>query len=116
MLQPKEKLIKQLQKNSAFWSYDLGEDDLFGIPDEFLIEKTLLHGDVEQLYLLFSLFPDPKIRTYWENNLVPYEKYRRINHYLGLFFFHIKDISSFLSQRILAYPRLERLRLLAAED
>ena len=116
MLPNREILIKQLQKNSAFWSYGLQEDGSVWVPDELLIEKTLLHGDLEQLCLLFHIFPVEKVRCCWEKELVPHEKYRRINHYLGLFFFHIKDISSFLNQRVLAHPRLERLRLLAAED
>lgn len=112
----KEILLEELQENHAFWSYDPGDLDGTNIPDELLIEQTLMHGDVEQLFLLFELFPETQIRTVWENQLVPHEKYRSINHYLGLFFFHIKDISSFLNQRIVAHPRLERLRLLAAED
>lgn len=111
-----KKLLEQLEKNSAFWSYDLGEQGGANIPDELLIEQTLLQGDVEQLFLLFELFPETQIRTVWENKLVPHEKYRSINHYLGLFFFQIKEISSFLNQRIVAHPRLERLKLLAAED
>ena len=109
-------LVQQLLKNNVFWSYDFNEEQGSCIPDELLIESTLLHGDVEQLFLLFSLFPESQLLNFWENSLVPHEKYRRINHYLGLFFFHIKDISSFLNKRIGEHPRLERLKLLAAQN
>lgn len=107
-------LIEQLKSQNVLWSYDLSRTD--DLPDEVLMEETLLHGDVDQLKLLFSIFPAEGLQAFWEEKLVPHERYRRINHYLGLFFFEVPDISSFLDQRIVAYPRLERLRLLASED
>lgn len=115
MSTPRELLIEQLKENSTFWSYDLSAEHGV-ISDELLMEQTLLHGDVDQLLLLFSIFSKEQIRTFWERKLVPHEKYRRINHYLGVFFFQVTDISSFLNQRIIAYPRMERLRLLATKD
>ncbi|NRB65255.1 MAG: hypothetical protein HRU40_19940 [Saprospiraceae bacterium] len=107
-------LIDQLESQNVLWSYDVSRTD--DLPDEVLMEETLLHGDVDQLKLLFSIFPAEGLQAFWEEKLVPHERYCRINHYLGLFFFEVPDISSFLDQRIVAYPRLERLRLLIAED
>lgn len=108
-------LINQLKQNAAFWSYQLSDQDS-NIPDAILIEQTLLHGDVLDLIALFDIFTLSDIKAVWEEKVVPHERNRRLNHYLGIFFFRIPDITNYLNKRIIERPRLERFRLLTSQD
>ncbi|MBK8491423.1 MAG: hypothetical protein IPL49_11200 [Saprospirales bacterium] len=110
----KPEFIQSLLPKNLFWSYDTREEQ--SIPDEVVIEQVLLYGDVPDLTQLFHLWDKKLIQKIWEEQLLPHERHRKINYYLGVFFFQIPHINNFLNKHIRAYPRLERLRLLAAGD
>lgn len=43
----KQELLSKLKQEHCFWSYN--EDSIKDIPDDMLIEKTLLHLDLEEI-------------------------------------------------------------------
>lgn len=49
----KQELLSKLKQEHCFWSYN--EDSIKDIPDDMLIEKTLLHLDLEEINQLFGL-------------------------------------------------------------
>lgn len=110
----KPEFINKMAEKNLFWSYDLKSGS--ELPDEVVIEQVLLYGDVPDLLALFRLWDEEQIRKVWEEQLVPQGRYRKINYYLGVFFFQVADINNYLNQRVRAYPRLERLQGLVASD
>ena len=110
----KQKITAYLIQHNHLWSYDAGQ--VKNLPDSILIEHALLYCDVEGLLLLFESFDKDDIRRVWEQKIVPHRRYHKLNFYLGLFFFRVKNIRHFLEQRIVEYPRLRRLKLLASKN
>ena len=47
-------LLEKILKEHAFWSYD--QQLIKNVPDEVLIEKVLLHLDIEDVQFLFKVF------------------------------------------------------------
>ena len=79
-------LLNQLKDYGAFWSYsDIGEN----IPDESLIENTLIYLDLEQINLLFEIFPKEYIKKIWSDNILVQEpRYHNLNKFLSWFYFN----------------------------
>ena len=110
----KEKLLKMLVAKGLLWSYP--SERIKYLSDNIIIEHTLAFGDVPELQTLFSIFPREQIKQVWLECLLPDERYRKSNRYLGLFFFDIQEIDQFLNHHAEDYSRMEKLRLLAARD
>lgn len=51
----KQELLSKLKQEHCFWSYD--EASIKDIPDDMLIEKTLLHLDLDEINQLFLIYP-----------------------------------------------------------
>jgi len=97
--QIREHLLAMLQKEHAFWSYDVTSVKV--MPDESLIEQTLLHLDIDELLLLFQLFPKKMIKRVWVNKIVPLEPtYHGLNRLYAFMFFNIKHPDRFLQYHI----------------
>ena len=47
-------LIDKLKKEHCFWSFD--EHSIEDVPDDILIEKTMIYLDLPEIDALFSLF------------------------------------------------------------
>ena len=69
----KQELLSKLKQEHCFWSYN--EDSIKDIPDNMLIEKTLLHLDLEEISQLFLVYPFKKIKQVWLDYLIPQEEY-----------------------------------------
>lgn len=108
----KNTFVTSLADRNFFWSYQKGQD----IPDPVVIEQVLLQGEVPDLKLLFRMFDNALVRRVWEEKILPQRRYRKINYYLGTFFFDIDDIRKLLNKRADDHPRLDRLQKLAAPD
>ncbi len=90
----KESLFRELMDLQVFWSYK--KPDLYTLSDEILIEKVLLHSDLDSIYKLFDIFPahdigEGKISAslemlFWE---LPASKLILIDGYAGTFFHEI---------------------------
>ncbi|MFN0213204.1 MAG: hypothetical protein ACKVT2_03035 [Saprospiraceae bacterium] len=110
----KKSLLEALAAKGLLWSYQPAQTK--HLADSIIIEHTLAFGDVPELQILFSIFPREEIKQVWIECLLPDERYRKSNRYLGLFFFEIQEIDQFLNQHANDYSRMEKLRLLAANN
>ena len=85
----KEKLLDKLKQEHCFWSYN--EESIEHVSDSILIEKTLLYLDLEEINLLFQLYPFKKIKQVWLEYLIPQEEYLyTLNRFLAWYYFKIK--------------------------
>jgi hypothetical protein len=84
----KSELIQKLHEEKAFWSYS--KSSIIQIPDELLIEKVLLHLDIDSLSSLFSLFPKKMIRNIWKEKMLSQEPvYHQLNRLYAFMYFDI---------------------------
>ena len=82
-------LINKLKENNSFWSYD--NETIVDIPDEMLVELVMLRLDIDEINLLFRLFPYKKIKKFWlENVVVLGERYYSLNSFFAWYYFHAK--------------------------
>jgi len=93
----KNELAEQLFKVNAFWSYAnvLAEN----IPEEELIEKTLIYLDLRDINRLFELFPREYIRKVWRDKMVIQGDYLfNLNVMIALYYFDIKQPEKYLKR------------------
>jgi hypothetical protein len=96
-------LSKKLIEQNRFWSFEMRQDTT--VPDDILIEKTLIYLDIDDIKLLFALFSYRKIKQVWRDRLVIQgDYYRSLNKLLAWMYFDIKNpnkyINSVVSQHI----------------
>jgi len=95
----KEILNKKLIDQHDYWSFNVNADT--PVPDDILIEKTLLYLDIEDINLLFTLFPRKKIKQVWRDRLVIQgDYYRRLNKLLAWMYFDIKNPDQYINKTI----------------
>ena len=88
-------LEKKLLKLNALWSYDLPAN--LEIPDDVLIEKVLLHLDLDEVKTLFVLFEKQKIRKIWKERMLSQEPlYHGLNRLYAFLLFGIKHPDRYL--------------------
>lgn len=91
----KQQLLAKLKQEHCFWSYN--EDSITDISDDMLIEKTLLHLDLEEINLLFSIYPFEKIKQVWLDYLIPQEEYLyTLNRFLAWYYFKVKKPDAYI--------------------
>ena len=82
-------LLERLKQENCLWSYDV--DAISRIPDDLLIELVLIHLDLEEINLLFEIFPYQKIKTAWLEQVVAQgERYFTLNKFLAWYYFKMK--------------------------
>ena len=82
---------------NAFWSYNSYGISEETISDEMLIEKSLIHLDIDEITKLFSIFPFKKIKEVWKNQLCIQEPYYHgLNTMLAYLYFDIKNPDRYL--------------------
>ena len=95
----RKQLIRELAINKVFWSYKKPEPD--SIPDEILIEKTLIHLDIVDINKLFLIFPQVKIRNIWNEKVVINDAlFHSMNLLFAHLYFNIKDPESYLERSL----------------
>lgn len=105
----KVNLFNKLKQANAFWSYDMS--DVLMIPDESIIEKTLIHLDLDEIVDLLKIYPKSFIKNVWIDRLVRAEpKYHNYNLLFAIMLFHIKN-----PDRYLAEHRTKKEKLLCKE-
>jgi len=93
----KSSLLSSLKKMNAFWSYNSSGISEKTISDEMLIEKSLIHLDIDEITKLFSIFPFKKIKEVWKNQLCIQEPYYHgLNTMLAYLYFDIKNPDRYL--------------------
>jgi hypothetical protein len=95
----KEQLFNKLKDEHAFWSF---EDPVMAqISDELLIEKVLIHLDIQEINQLFVLYPKSKIKKVWINNIIPLEpQYHSYNMLFAAVYFDIKDPGRYIKRKV----------------
>ena len=96
-METRKKIIENLIRQNCFWSYD--KDSIReNIDDSLLIEHTLLYADIEDLFRLFIVFDKNKIQKVWEERILQDSRFIKRNHYLGNFFFNVKNVKDYIEQ------------------
>jgi hypothetical protein len=86
----KNNLTLKLHQENAFWSFIVPANGM--VPDDILIEKVLQHLDIDDIHLIFKLFPKRKIQVIWKEKMLSQEPmYHGLNRLLAFLFFNIKD-------------------------
>lgn len=102
----KQELLSKLKQEHCFWSYN--EDSIQHISDDMLIEKTLLHLDLEEINLLFRIYPFKKVKQVWLDYLVPQEEYLyTLNRFFAWYYFKAKKPDSYIKS--MATRRLNKM-------
>ena len=87
----KNGIIEKLIKEKSFWSYSFLSKDQ--VDDDTLFEKCLIDLDIDDINLLFKIFPKERIKKVWEDNILVLEPYyHNMNVFFGWFYFGIDDI------------------------
>lgn len=90
-------LCEQLVAKNAFWSYDVKSFD--AIPDEELIEKCFTILDIDDIDLMFEIYPRKHIQQVWRNNMAIQGEYlQRLNVMIAMYYFGIKEPEKYLSK------------------
>ncbi len=93
----KEMLIEKLLKQNRFWSFD--KHHFSETTDDIFFEKTLLYLDIEDINLLFKIYPHKKIKQVWLERLaVQRNYYARLNKFLAWMYFDIKLPEQYLKR------------------
>lgn len=91
----KKELFDRLKEDHALWSFK--NPDISQISDEILIEKVLLHLDIQDINKLFNIYPKSKIKYVWINNIIPLEpQYHSYNILFGAIYFNIKNPNRYI--------------------
>ena len=91
----KQDLLAKLKQEHCFWSYD--ESSVQDIPDDMLIEKTLLCLDLKEINSLFRIFPFRKIKKVWLEHLVPQGEYLyTLNRFFAWYYFKAKNPDAYV--------------------
>lgn len=90
-------LCEQLVKKNAFWSYDVKSFD--DIPDEELIEKCFTTLDMDDINLMFELFPRKYIQKVWKERMAIQGEYMQmLNIMIAIYYFNIKEPEKYLAK------------------
>jgi len=88
-------LIGKLHQEQAFWSYD--NISISEISDDILIANVLLHLDIDDIFLLFKLFPKRKIQKVWKDKMLAQEPmYHGLNRLYCFLLFNIRHPDKYI--------------------
>ena len=91
----KSTLLSKLKQEHCFWSFN--EDAVSNISDDMLIEKTLQYLDLDDIDLLFQIYPFRKVKQVWLEHLVPQEEYLyTLNRFLAWYYFKAKSPDTYI--------------------
>ena len=94
----RKSLCTKLLDNKTFLSYsDVTEET---ISDGDLIEKTFIHLDMDDIKLLFELFPMRFVRRVWEDRMAGQGAYLySLNMMIAQYYFNIRNPKAFLHKK-----------------
>lgn len=93
----KNHLCEQLVAKNAFWSYDVKSHE--EIPDEELIEKCFTVLDLDDIDLMFEIFPRKRIYQVWKERLAIQGEYMQmLNVMIAMYYFGIKEPENYLAK------------------
>jgi hypothetical protein len=84
-----------LHQEHAFWSFD--KDSCKNIADRDLIKHVLINLDLDDISLLFEVYPKKRIKQVWLEELVPQGDFlKSMNICFALIYFDIKKPLQYL--------------------
>jgi len=90
-------LCEQLAAKNAFWSYDVNSFN--DIPNNELIEKCFTVLDMDDIELMFELYPRKQIMKVWREQMAIQGDYMRmLNIMIAMYYFGIKEPESYLEK------------------
>ena len=90
-------LCESLVNKNAFWSYEVKSFD--DIPDEELIEKCFTILDMNEIDLMFELFPRKQIQQIWQERMAIQGEYMQmLNVMIAMYYFGIKEPEKYLAK------------------
>ena len=93
----KKKLLRLLVDEHVFWSYDPDSIQYDSISDDQLIALTMRHLDLDEIKMLFDIYPKNKIKSAWRKLLVPEGQYLyTLNRFFAWYYFGSKKPDSYL--------------------
>lgn len=107
----KIELVKELLSANAFWSYTNVSAEY--IPDDELIEKTLIYLDLKDIAKLFELYKRDYIRKIWKEKMVIQGDYLfNLNVMIAMLYFNIREPEQYLRsvEHKLINKKLENLK------
>ena len=91
----KNSLLSKLKQEHCFWSFNA--PSIQEIPDDMLIEKTLIYLDMKEIDQLFLIYPFNKIKQVWRDYIIPQGEYLyTLNRFLAWYYFKIKRPDSYI--------------------
>lgn len=94
----KYQLVELLKAQNGFWSYS--PVDWQHIPDDMLIEKTLIYLDLPQIDQLIAAYGKNHVKRVFRERLVPQEEYLyTLNRFLAWYYFDVKHPDRYLRQQ-----------------
>ena len=90
----KMSLLEELRGKKIFWSFGASDQEKWS--DEWLIEKVLLHSDLDSVYRLFEVYPENSIRAVWEKRLLPDKRQHSMNMLYAFLIFRIGNPESYV--------------------
>lgn len=93
----KGRLLEMLKEERAFWSYEPNSVTLDNLSDDQLIALTMRYLDLDEIKMLFGIFPYKKIKEAWKNILVPEGEYLyTLNRFFAWYYFKAKNPDAYL--------------------
>lgn len=93
----KSTLLEQLKDENAFWSYEQKQISADNVADKELIALTMRYLDLQEIKLLFEIYPYNKIKNAWKELLVPEGEYLyTLNRFFAWYYFKAKRPDSYL--------------------
>ncbi|MBR7157958.1 MAG: hypothetical protein IKD16_06140 [Bacteroidales bacterium] len=90
-------LCGQLVAKNAFWSFDVKSFE--EIPDEELIEKCFTVLDMDDIDLMFEIFPRKRILQVWRERMAIQGEYMQmLNIMIAMYYFGIKEPEKYLAR------------------
>ena len=90
-------LCKELVSKNAFWSYDIKSFE--SIPDEEIIEKCFAILDMDDIDLMFELYPRKRIQQVWKERMAIQGEYMQmLNIMIAMYYFGIKEPEKYLAK------------------
>ena len=98
------RLVEHLKEEHAFWSYR--EVESTKIDEDLLIEKVLLHLDIEDVVEMLKILPFEKISRVWHKSLLPLTPgYYSLNRFYAFWLFGIKDPNKYIENYLTSYKK-----------
>lgn len=95
--QIRDQLCDKLVSKNAFWSFDIKTYD--SIPDDEIIEKCFTVLDMDDIDLMFEIYPRKQILQVWREKMAIQGEYMQmLNIMIAMYYFGIKEPEKYLAR------------------